>query len=67
VSAYLLRRLRSESEARRGIAAARETEWYRKLGGDEMARMIEDGKLCRDCSENCADTCCVKCRRWERS
>lgn len=64
MSAYLLRRLRSEDEARRDIAAARETDWYRNLGADEEARMIQDGTMCRDCSQNCRDTCCVKCKRW---
>jgi hypothetical protein len=50
----------------RVIRRARETEWYRSLSPDAEARAIEDGELCRDCSQNCADTCCVKCKRWER-
>ena len=41
-----------------------ETEWYKRLGADEEARMIQDGTMCRDCSQCCRDTCCVKCKRW---
>ena len=63
-SSYLHKPKRSEAEARADMAKARETEWYRRLSPDAEARAIEDGKLCPDCSENCADTCCVKCPRW---
>ena len=65
-SGYLHKPKRSEAEARADIAKARESEWYRRLGADESARMIEDGKLCPDCSENSESNCCVKCPRWER-
>jgi hypothetical protein len=66
MSAYLRMRLRSEGEARGDIAKARESDWYKRLGADEHARMIEDGKLCRDCSQCDSENCCIRCKRWEK-